>query len=81
MTTEADNRRLRWHCRRGMKELDIVLGWYLDACYPSAPESERLAFEALLEQEDPILWRWLMGAVPPPEGALGDVVRRLIDRR
>jgi antitoxin CptB len=81
MTADSDNRRLRWRCRRGMKELDIVLGWYVDECYATAPADQRLAFEALLEQEDPILWRWLVGAAPPPQGALGDVLRRLIDRR
>jgi antitoxin CptB len=78
---EAENRRLRWHCRRGMKELDIVLGWYLDNCYATAPVVERTAFEELLTQEDPLIWRWLLGAAPLPEGPLGDVLRRLIDRR
>jgi antitoxin CptB len=80
-SSEADHRRLQWRCRRGMKELDIVLGWYLETCYPSAPAAEREAFQTLLEVEDPLIWRWLLGAAALPEGALGDVVRRLIDRR
>lgn len=81
MTADTDPRRLRWHCRRGMKELDIVLGWYLDDCYPTAPDAERQAFEQLLACEDPMIWGWLINGVPLPEGALGDVLARLIDRR
>lgn len=81
MPPETDIRRLRWHCRRGMKELDIVLCWYLDECFPSAPENEQATFIELLALEDPVIWQWLVGAAPLPEGALGHVVRRLIDRR
>ncbi len=81
MPSETDLRRLRWLCRRGMKELDIVLGWYLDDCFPAAPEAERQAFIELLAIEDPVIWHWLVGAAPLPDGTLGDVVRRLIDRR
>ena len=41
--------RLRWQCRRGMRELDVVLERWLEARYPSAPEPERRAFRTLLE--------------------------------
>jgi antitoxin CptB len=78
---EPDLRRLRWLCRRGMKELDIVLGWYLDECFSKAAEAEQKAFVELLAVEDPVIWQWLLGHAPPPDGTLGDVVRRLIDRR
>ncbi len=81
MTSEVETRRLRWLCRRGMKELDIVLGWYLDECFATAPEPERQAFVELLAVEDPVIWQWLMGMAPLPEGMIGHVVRRLIDRR
>jgi antitoxin CptB len=81
MPPEIDIRRLRWHCRRGMKELDIVLGWYLDECFAAAPETEQQTFIELLAVEDPVIWHWLVGAAPLPDGTLGDVVRRLIDRR
>ena len=57
-----------------MKELDLLLLGYLETRYPTAGESRQLAFQALLEQEDPIIWRWLVGADPLPEGALGEVL-------
>jgi antitoxin CptB len=45
--------RLRWQCKRGMRELDELLARYLDSTYKQAPESEKLAFRSLLEVPDP----------------------------
>ena len=44
---QADLGRLRWRCRRGMKELDELLLAYLPR-YLEASADERAAFEALL---------------------------------
>jgi len=74
---KTDPRRLRWLCRRGMKELDLLLVRYLDTRYPQASEDEQLAFEALLDQDDPVLWGWLSGAQTQPEGMLGELITRL----
>lgn len=59
--------RLRWRCRRGMRELDVVLARYLERDYPDATTAERRAFEALLELQDPELFAALLG-----RGALAD---------
>jgi antitoxin CptB len=53
--------RLRWRCRRGMRELDQLLGWYLETRYARATSGEQAAFVDLLEQPDPELWAWLSG--------------------
>jgi len=67
---------LRFRMRRGMKELDVVLERYFATRYPLAPPAERDAFARLLEQEDPVIWDWMMQrTAPPPE--LDDVVQRL----
>ena len=52
---------LKWHCRRGMRELDVVLGSYLENSYQDADPSEQKAFERLLQLEDPRLFALLMG--------------------
>lgn len=57
--------RLRWRCRRGMRELDQLLGWYLDERYPHADDGAKAAFSTLLEQPDPELWDWLSGRTVP----------------
>ncbi|MDC1288062.1 succinate dehydrogenase assembly factor 2 [Gammaproteobacteria bacterium] len=61
--------RLRWLCRRGMKELDVVLTRYLEQGYLSASEAEQAQFRALLEMSDPDLYNLLLGrdATSDPE--------------
>jgi antitoxin CptB len=68
---------LQWRCRRGMKELDLLLEAYLRHRYPHAPGEEQRAFERLLEQPDPDLAAWLLHAVPPPRGELSIVLTQL----
>jgi antitoxin CptB len=53
--------RLRWLCRRGMKELDLLLINYLEKRYPSANPAEQQAFEQLLEMADPDLYTLITG--------------------
>jgi antitoxin CptB len=59
--------RLRWRCRRGMRELDQLLGWWLEARYAQAGDVFRAAFVELLEQPDPELWHWLQGHGAPDD--------------
>ena len=61
--------RLRWRCRRGMRELDQLLGWYLDTRYPQVDNATKEAFSSLLEQPDPELWDWLQGTAAPDDPA------------
>lgn len=58
-------RRLRWRCRRGTRELDALLGGWLEAHSASMDEAQFVAFGALLDQQDPELWDWLMGHAEP----------------
>jgi antitoxin CptB len=58
--------RLRWRCRRGMRELDQLLGWWLDTRYAHADVATQTAFAALLEEQDPELWNWFSGRAAPP---------------
>ena len=71
--------RLRWRCRRGMKELDVLLEAFVAAESAALADGAWPEFEALLESEDDRLWDWLQGrgAVPPDWQPL---VRALRDR-
>ena len=53
--------RLRWRCRRGMKELDVVLSRYLDSCYDKATPDDQRNFRTLLEMPDPDLYALILG--------------------
>ena len=48
--------RVRWRSRRGLLELDIVLGRFIDASYMQLSEAELLVFEELLDMPDNPLW-------------------------
>ena len=53
--------RLRWQCRRGTKELDLLLQRYLDSGYLLADDEEKALFVELLALEDDELVGVLMG--------------------
>ena len=69
--------RLRWRCRRGMKELDLVLLRYLEQDYPQASPADRAAFARILELQDPDLFGYLVGRDTPAEASLRHVVARI----
>ncbi len=74
---DAERRRLRWRCRRGAKELDLLLTRYLESDYPAASGSEQSAFADLLECQDPDLLDWLMGRTANYPPQCEAVIRRL----
>jgi antitoxin CptB len=74
--TLLDKSRLRWLCRRGMKELDVLCERYLQQRYDAAPDQERFAFQRLLACEDPDIWNWVLGYAPVP-AEFAHVVERL----
>ncbi|HEV7607710.1 MAG TPA: succinate dehydrogenase assembly factor 2 [Steroidobacteraceae bacterium] len=62
---EAELRRLTWRCRRGMKELDLLLLRYLRDRHALASSDERAAFVEFLELPDPDIAGYLLaGDVP-----------------
>ena len=69
--------RLRWRCRRGMRELDVVLINYLETAYPVAGEEERAAFRRCLELQDPEILDLLTGRSACPDPVLARVVEKI----
>ena len=68
--------RLRWKCRRGMLELDLLLRDFLDSGYAQLDAEQRQCFDHLLDYPDAILLEWLMGRIRPTDK---DVVQ-LVDK-
>jgi len=67
---QGEEGRLAWRCRRGMKELDLVLTRYLRERWPVATSVERNQFERILELPDPELAAYLMGRESAPDLAM-----------
>jgi antitoxin CptB len=57
---------LRWRCRRGMKELDVLLARYVNERFQGASDTEQAAFERLLEAQDSDLYAYCLGRRRPP---------------
>jgi antitoxin CptB len=70
----ADRPRMAWRCRRGMKELDLLLAGWLDTRFEQASAELRRQFEALLELPDPLLARYLLGGERPEQADLAALV-------
>lgn len=71
--------RLRWHCRRGMQELDVLLGGWLEQCWSEASDELREAFAALLEEEDDRIWAWVTGREQPTDAVMQSLIGELRD--
>ncbi|MFZ3019075.1 MAG: succinate dehydrogenase assembly factor 2 [Gallionella sp.] len=59
--------RMRWRCRRGLLELDIVLGRFVERHYATLDEAELEAFDALLDMPDNPLWDMIAGRLEAPD--------------
>ena len=68
--------RLRWLCRRGMKELDVVLTRYLEHSYETASADDQACFRELLNLPDPELYNLLLGR----EGTSDPERQRFLER-
>ncbi|MDH4072553.1 MAG: succinate dehydrogenase assembly factor 2 [Gammaproteobacteria bacterium] len=72
-----DRSRLRWQCRRGMRELDVLLTAYLETHYDTAGESRKDAFRELLGLPDPELAGYLLAGERPDDDEVASVVAHI----
>ena len=70
-------RRLRWKSRRGMRELDQLIGRYLDREWGTDSDARRAVFLRLLACEDDKLCHWFMGHEVPIDAELAALVQRI----
>ena len=69
--------RLRWRCRRGMKELDVLLARYVEEQYGTASPAAQEAFRELLEETDPVIYAYFLGRARPSSPILSSVIERI----
>lgn len=80
MTDETELKRLFWHSRRGMLELDVLLVPFVQEVYPSLPADDQSRFRKLLECEDQDMFGWFMQRGEPEDADLRIIVRMILDR-
>lgn len=69
--------KLQWRCRRGMKELDILLSCYLRQHYNETSIDEQQNFQKLLELPDVDLYAYFIGREEPTDTRLTILIEKI----
>lgn len=78
MYTAEEKARIKWACRRGMLELDVMIMPFFEQCFESLSETEQQDFVALLECDDPDLFTWVMEHGRSENPALAGMVDKIV---
>ncbi|MBB1415679.1 succinate dehydrogenase assembly factor 2 [Pseudoalteromonas sp. SG44-1] len=79
--TEIHNKaRIRWACRRGMLELDVLFMPFVDEAFDSLSVQQQAVLQRLLEADDPDLFVWFMGHQECKDPELKQMVQLILDR-
>ena len=73
----ALDKRIRWRCRRGMRETDLMLERFLRTAGEALDDDARTSLERLLERPDREILDWLTGRTPAPDAAIAELVGRI----
>jgi antitoxin CptB len=76
-----EDRRILWRCRRGTKELDVLLERFARDDYENATAEQKRAFARLLELPDPELSDYLFGHATPEEPELARLTQLIATHR
>jgi len=76
LDTESE---LRWHCRRGMLELDILLNTFLDKGYGLLSDEEKMQFELVLDYPDQTLFDLLIGKMQSSDSDVNNMINKIIN--
>ena len=80
MFTKQRIARLKWACRRGMLELDVLFMPFVDEAFEDLTDEKKLVFERLLTCDDPDLFAWFMGHQPCEDTELAAMVEHILKR-
>lgn len=69
--------RLRWQCRRGMLELDALLGDFVSVHYLQMEDAQKKIFHEILDYPDQLLFDYFFGTSVPTNKDVADVIKRI----
>ncbi|MCZ6559278.1 MAG: succinate dehydrogenase assembly factor 2 [Gammaproteobacteria bacterium] len=76
--TGQDDARMRWRCRRGMKELDILLERFLKSRFEATDGKQKEVFADFLDLQDPQLADYLLKGVVPADADFKTLVKQIL---
>ena len=73
--------RLLWRCRRGIKEMDIVLQNFIKDSYDELNNENKSAFSKVLEEQDLDILNWILGKDKPEDTELIEIIKKIRSSR
>jgi len=71
---EGERSRLLWRCRRGIREMDIVLQTFLNQSYDTLSDTDKNSFAQLLDEADLDILNWIMGKGVPENDGIKNII-------
>ena len=73
----AEYSELKWRCRRGMLELDILLNSYLDKHYHTMSQQQGDVFSEVLDYPDQVLFDLLLGNMQSSDAGVNSLITEI----
>lgn len=71
---KGERSRLLWRCRRGIREMDIVLQTFLNQSYDTLSDTDKNSFAQLLDEADLDILNWIMGKGEPENEGIKNII-------
>jgi len=68
---------LRWRCRRGMLELDILLNDFLDKSYEKITTQQKITLDQMLDYPDQLLFDLFLGHMQSSDNSVSELVQTI----
>ncbi|MCK7549328.1 MAG: succinate dehydrogenase assembly factor 2 [Marinobacter sp.] len=80
MSDDPEFKRLWWHSRRGMLELDVLLVPFVEQAYKDLDPEDQARYQKLLSCEDTDMFEWFMQRSRPEDPDLQRIVDMILNR-
>ncbi len=77
---EDRKRRLTWQCRRGIKEVEVLLVPFFEKYFDTLSAADRDGFEAFLKEQDADIFEWFTLRVKPADPQTAAMVDVILSR-
>lgn len=74
---EQVNSQLRWRCRRGMLELDIILNNFINKKYTQLNDEEKEILDQMLDYPDQLLFDLFLGHMESSDNNVSRLVQTI----
>ena len=69
--------RLLWRCRRGIREMDLLLQQFIETHYDNLSVEQKQTFDSLLDETDMDIMAWIMGKDTPESDEFTQIIQIL----